>query len=435
MEQVNIREAWPQSTLRLMEELNNTGIEHGWFCTGIENSDPFVDGVRRNQLREAHDFYRNWEERLERIRSLGITWLRFGEGYSSVHLGPGCFNFDLTDKVLGKCNDLGITVIADLLHFGLPEWIHAENPDQPFFQNPRFPEVFAEYVRAFVRRYPFIRYYTPVNEPSVAAALSAYSGLWNEQLSSHGGDDRYYVRAIANIARATILARDVINHERGGQMPAPVFVLNESIEKFVAVDGSERGREAEHLNLGHLASLDLIFGRHCQESRNYLLGQGLSESEYEWFMEHGTKERFILGIDYYLWCVKKVYRDRISPDLPLIPKQFVDVEYELYEMAAHRCERYGYIPILHTEFNAWSENAVTMCHQTYDALTRLRRDGYPVLGMSWYGDELQIGWHWILSGPDAYEETPVGLFYKGCKQPVADVFADCAARGFPAFPE
>ena len=44
----------------------------GIFNTGIEGSDPLVDGVRRDQLREAGDFYSNYETRLDQIAELGI---------------------------------------------------------------------------------------------------------------------------------------------------------------------------------------------------------------------------------------------------------------------------------------------------------------------------------------------------------------------------
>jgi beta-glucosidase/6-phospho-beta-glucosidase/beta-galactosidase len=431
---VSINE-WPESTVRLVNELKRAGAEHGIFSTGIENSDPFVDGVRRNQLKEAFNFYVNWESRLERIHGLGIRWLRFGEGYSQVHLGKKQYNFDLTDKVLAKCNALGITVIADLLHFGLPEWMHENNATRPFFQNEQFPHLFAEFARDYARRYPFVQYFTLINEPSVTAALSAQAGLWNEQLHSDHDNSQGYVRAITNIAKAAILARDAIREERAHSSHEPIFVINESFEKYILSDGCNRHEEVENLNLNHLAALDLIFGHHSDNSKAYLLCRGLPEDEYMWFMTHGDKHRFVLGIDYYFWCVKNVSMDSISPELPLIPERFKDAEYQLYDMAAERCERYGYIPLLHTEFNAWPENAVEMCHKTYEALKQLRKNGYPILGMGWYGDELQIGWHWILSGPNAHEETPVGLFYKSKKQPVADVFAAYAIKGFPNFPD
>jgi beta-glucosidase/6-phospho-beta-glucosidase/beta-galactosidase len=195
---------WPPETVRLVQQLSK--LEPGGiFSTGIENSDPWVGEMRRDQIREAFDFRLNWRQRLRNIKSLGIDWVRFGEGYSFVHLGPEQFNFDLTDKVVAECETLGINFIADFLHFGLPAWLHAACPATPFFQNPTFPEHFARYAAAFARRYPYLRYFTPVNEPYFTIRSSAKEGRWNEHIAADEDDDRAYVRGCANIARAAIL--------------------------------------------------------------------------------------------------------------------------------------------------------------------------------------------------------------------------------------
>ena len=69
---------------------------------------------------------------------------------------------------------LGIEPIADLCHFGVPDWVGS-------FQNPDWPGYFAEYARAFARRYPWVSRYTPVNEIFVAARFSGQYGWWNER--------------------------------------------------------------------------------------------------------------------------------------------------------------------------------------------------------------------------------------------------------------
>jgi hypothetical protein len=91
------------------------------------------------------------------------------------------------------------------------------------------------------------------------------------------------------------------------------------------------------------------------------------------------------------------------------------------------------LPFIHTEINAWPEFAGSMCLLTYDALSKLRNEGYPILGMTWYGDEYQVGWHQGLIGPRGFEETPVGLHYKGEMQPVAQMFKDMVKHGFAPY--
>ncbi len=394
--------------------------------TGIESSDPWTGEARRNQLREAHNFYEYYSERLENIHSLGIRWVRFGPPYSETHLGPGRYDFALMDAVVEKCQQLGITIIADLLHFGLPDWLHADSEREPFFQNRRFPEAFAAYAEEFARRYETVSYFTPVNEPFVTANFSAKVGIWNERRSTPWHDDRPFVRAVANISRAAILSRQAIERvfRQQRRQTVPVFIQNESFEKAVVAPGSGREAEAGIFNLRKFAALDLITGHRDRAMKDYLLAQGLSKDEYAWFMREGSTRHMVLGIDYYPWNVHTLERDQtIDHD--------VSKPYELYDLTKEYYRRYK-LPLIHTEINAWPDFAGSMCLLTFDALLKLRKEGYPILGMTWYGDEYQVGWHHGLVGPKGFEETPVGLYYKGQQQPVAQIFQGLAQHGFGA---
>jgi beta-glucosidase len=410
---------WPDHTKEILSHIPPQGI----FMTGIESSDPFVES-RRNQLLEAHNFYENFEDRLQKIYDLGIHWLRFGVPYSQTHKAIDVYDFEFMDKVVKKSSELGITIIADLLHFGLPEWLHQENDQEPYFQNKKFPEEFAKYAAAFAKRYPTIRYFTVVNEPFVTANFSAKIGLWNEKKLSGWQDDRAFVNAVANVARAAILGRlaveKVFKEEKRG-LP-PIYVQNESFEKALCAPGSGREKEAERFNLRRFAALDLILGHRERKMRQYLLSQGMDRATYSSFMEMGSKQRAILGIDHYPWCIHTYERDKTFD-------HNISHPYQLYDLTKEYWDRYG-LSLLHTEINAWPEFAGSICLLTYDALSRLRKEGYPVLGMTWYGDEYQVGWHVGLAGPQGYEETPVGLFYKGQKQDVGDLFKDIIQAGF-----
>ena len=58
---------------------------------------------------------------------------------------------------MAEMQRLEITPILDLLHFGVPDWLGN-------FQNPELPVHFADYCGAVAKRYPWVRYYTPINE-------------------------------------------------------------------------------------------------------------------------------------------------------------------------------------------------------------------------------------------------------------------------------
>ncbi len=384
-----------------------------------------VNGQRRNQLRESHDFYSTYRQRLQSIKGLGLTWLRFGPPYSATHTGPNIYDWELMDQVMAECRALGLTVIADLLHFGLPEWLHEGRPDKPFFQNPDFPLFFAQYAAAFARRYPDIQFYTLINEPFVTTSFSARYGFWNEAKTGENGQDTAFVRATGHLAKAVILARQAIEAVwRESQRPGePLFLQNESFEAIYCPANHPNQADVNHYNLIRFAALDLIFGHRDTFMHEYLRDHGFEVEEYEWFMTHGGSTATYLGIDHYPTCVRTYKGKHLYVHQPSDSSSLAD-------LVATYWQRYQ-LPMIHTEVNAWPDHALTTCQSTYDTLGNLRQDGYPIGGMSWYGDDLQTGWHVAMRGPESYCENPVGLFHKGEPQPVAGLFSRLAAQGLP----
>src|SRR5262249_33459404 len=145
---------------------------------------------------------------------------------------PGQYDWSFADATFGELRRQEITPIADLCHFGVPDWIGT-------FQNADFPQLFAAYAEAFARRFPWVQLYTPVNEMFICAMFSARYGWWNEQLNT----DRAFVTALKNIVRANVLAMERILEVR----PDAIFIQSESSEYFHA-DNPEAIRPAELLN-------------------------------------------------------------------------------------------------------------------------------------------------------------------------------------------
>jgi beta-glucosidase/6-phospho-beta-glucosidase/beta-galactosidase len=165
------------------------------FATGIECSYPTIDGGRwRLDQLEMTGHYRHWRRDLELVRELGLRYLRYGPPLHRIYLAPTKYDWSFMDEVAERMQELGITPITNLCYFGLPDWL--EN-----FQNPELPERLAEYATAFAGRYPWMKFYTPVNEMYVTARMSALDGVWNEQLRT----DRAFVTATRHVAKASAL--------------------------------------------------------------------------------------------------------------------------------------------------------------------------------------------------------------------------------------
>src|SRR5437667_686855 len=177
------------------------------FATGIECSNPVVvdaDGnrIRRNLLEECGHLGR-WREDLQLVKELGTPCLRYGLPNHLIHLGPDRYDWSFADEAMAEIHRLGITPILDLLHFGIPDWIGD-------FQNPEMPLHFARYAGAVAGRYPWVRFFTPVNEIYVAARNSGLDGRWNERLKTERG----FVTALKHLVAANLLASNAIVRHR-----------------------------------------------------------------------------------------------------------------------------------------------------------------------------------------------------------------------------
>jgi beta-glucosidase/6-phospho-beta-glucosidase/beta-galactosidase len=184
------------------EQRPNTGTQRFIFATGIECSHPIIGTaqgrLRRDQMAECRH-YERWREDLQLVREMGITFLRYGPPYYRMHVGPDRYDWDWTDQVLPELRRLGVVPIVDLCHFGVPDWIGN-------FQNGDWPALFGGFARAFAQRYPWVRFYTPVNEMYITAEFSGYYGWWNERLATHRG----FVTALKHVVRANVLAMEAI---------------------------------------------------------------------------------------------------------------------------------------------------------------------------------------------------------------------------------
>ena len=343
------------------------------FATGIECSYPTIGNgrIRRDQMEEC-GHYRQWRTDFDLVRRLGIRTLRYGVPLHRTWLAPGRYDWEFADQVLGELRRLGIDPIADLCHFGVPDWIGN-------FQNPDFPALFKDYAAAFAARYPWIRCYTPVNEMYVCAKFSALYGWWNEQAQ----DLRSYVTALKHLARANVLAMHAIL----ALWPDALFVQSESSEYFHAA-GPDAVEEAERRNQLRFLSLDFNYGRPLDAvQRDFVLANGMTPDECRFFEEHAMRGHCILGSDYYVTNEHDVRADGTYGDAG---------ETLGYAMIAREyARRYG-LPMMHTETNCdqgpRGDEACDWLHRQFAVVRSLMRSGVPVVGFTWYALTDQIDW-------------------------------------------
>lgn len=362
---------------------------HFMFTTGIENSYPTIqlpDGTtKRVDEMEKTGHYDNWQADLELVTYLGIEHLRYGPPYYKTHLGPGRYDWEFTDKTFNRMKELGITPIVDLCHFGVPDWLGN-------FQNPEFPKFFAEYAGEFARRFPDLIYYTPINEIFIAATFSAQYGWWNERLSS----DKAFVTALKHLCQANVMAM----HEILKVQPNAIFIQSESSEYFHPVK-PEAQKMAEFFNEKRFLSLDLTYGYPLTVTMyEYLLDNGMTREEYHWFEDNQVKARCIMGNDYYFTNEHLVH-----------PNGQTSASGEVfgYYVITHQYYSRYRLPIMHTETNITMPNCVQWFYKEWANVQRLKRDGVPIVGFTWYSLLHQVDWDSALR-EDAGRINELGLF-------------------------
>jgi beta-glucosidase/6-phospho-beta-glucosidase/beta-galactosidase len=335
------------------------------FATGIENSYPTIQNgrVRRDQMEEC-GHYRLWQRDFELLADLDIRFLRYGPPLHRTFLGQGRYDWEFADLTFVWLKERDVVPIVDLCHFGVPDWIGD-------FQNQDFPTLFAEYARAFAHRFPWVQFYTPVNEMFICAQFSAAFGWWNEQLRS----DQAFVTALKRMVKANVLAMYAVLEER----PHAIFIQSESSEYFHA-DNPHAIKPAEFHNARRFLSLDLNYGHPVDSNMHeYLLDNGMTREEYHFFLDNTLRHHCIMGNDFY-----HSNEHRVGAGGEIRPAGEV---FGYDEITRQYHDRYG-LPVMHTETNFDQGHdggeAVDWLWKQWANVLRVRNNRVPIVGFTWY---------------------------------------------------
>jgi beta-glucosidase len=347
------------------------------FATGIENSYPTIQGgrVRVDEMALCRH-YDLWRTDFDLVEEVGVNHLRYGPPLHATWRGPHRYDWTFTDETFGDLLRRDITPMVDLCHFGVPDWVGN-------FQNPDFPALFAVYARDFAMRFPWVQFYTPVNEMYISALFSGRYGLWNEQLTTERG----FVTALKHIVRANVLAMRAILEVR----PDAIFVQSESTEYFHAQSPKAIG-PAEVMNEIRFLSLDLNYARPLSsEMYVYLMDNGVTREEYLFFLGQRLKRHCILGNDYYQTNEHLVAEDGSTT---------ASGEIFGYHVITSEYYRRYRLPVMHTETNfdqgPRGDEAVYWMRKQWANVLRVRNDGFPILGFTWYSLTDQVDWDMTL---------------------------------------
>ena len=155
---------------------------------GLECTINRVGSKFRDQLQYAGHYDRPGD--VERLAALGVRTVRYPILWERHDADDRAWT--LTDQVMAKFRHHGIDVVAGLVH-------HGSGPSHTSLLDPDFASGLTAFARQVASRYPWLRRFTPINEPLTTARFSALYGVWYP----HRKSDRAFVMEMVNQAIAT----------------------------------------------------------------------------------------------------------------------------------------------------------------------------------------------------------------------------------------
>ena len=344
----------------------------GVECTINRVGDIYFDQLERNGHASRLDD-------LARFAELGIRKLRYPIQWERIapH-GLAHADWSWADERLELLRTLGITPIVGLTH-------HGSGPRSTSLIEPSFAEGLAQFAGAVAERYPWIEYYTPVNEPLTTARFSGLYGHWYP----HGRDRRIFARALLTQCRAVALSMQAIRCIN----PQAKLIQTEDLGK--AFSTPLLASQAEMENERRWLTFDLLCG--CLNSTkpmwHFLLSSGCDEAELTEFLEHPCIPD-VLGIDYYLTSERFLDEDidRYPSDYYVHNGQHAYADVEVVRVDTGTAQPVGHeermreawerykLPIAITEAHLGStrEEQVRWLAETWNAAQALRQEGAQV---------------------------------------------------------
>jgi dTDP-4-dehydrorhamnose reductase len=258
----------------------DAGVElwGGVECTRNRVGDRYFD-----QVQSTGHFGRTAD--VDLFAALGLRTVRYPVLWeTTAPNGLHAADWRKTDDRLGRLRALGIEPVVGFLH-------HGSGPPHSSLLDPAFPEQLAEFGRAVAARYPWLRLFTPVNEPVTTARFSGLYGHWYP----HRRDDAAFARMVVHQCRAVALT---------------MRAIRESIPEARLVHIDDGGHtsgtppvdyQVEFENHRRWLGFDLLEGRVAPGHPlwRYMLSSGIEAGEMEEFCRRPCRPD-IVGLNYYV---------------------------------------------------------------------------------------------------------------------------------------
>jgi dTDP-4-dehydrorhamnose reductase len=412
--------------------MNSLELWGGYECTVNRVGDQWFDQTQRSG---HHDRI----EDLHLLSDLGMQAVRYPALWERISPDdPDQRDFRWTDERLGELRRLGINPILTLCH-------HGSGPHYTSLVADDFAEGLARHAAAVAERYPWVRDWTPVNEPLTTARFSALYGFWYPHTKDEGA---FWTALLGEIDATRLAMREIrkVNPE-ARLIQTDDLGYCHATEPFLA--------EAAYQNERRWIGWDLLFGR---VDRGHPLWSRIAG--------HGLEDRLrriaddpcppdIIGINHYLSSERLMdHRVELYPHRSIADRKVAKVGgISKVDVDAIRHREEGVLGLSVLLEQAWERYgqtiAITECHlagaredqvrwfvEVWDAAEQLRNKGVDICAVTAWSLLGSYDWNRMVTCQDGHYETGVFDVRTGTPRPtlLASVLKGLAAGNKPAFP-
>lgn len=401
----------------------------GVECTVNRVGDEFIRQLERNEHATRIDD-------LDCFAALGLSAMRYPVLWEQVapH-GLESADWSWPDERLARLRELGVMPIVGLVH-------HGSGPIDTSLVDPQFADKLADYAGAVAARYPWVDYYTPINEPLTTARFSGLYGLWYP----HGRDPATFKDCLFNECRGVVMAMRAIREVN----PHAKLVQTDDLGKTYSTP--LLAYQAEFNNELRWLAWDLLCG--MVDERHFM---------WEWLIEHcaATPDEIlwfkanpcppdIIGVNHYITSER--FLDEDADRYPEHHRggnhrhRYADVEAArvlsqptggVRPLLMETWERYG-IPIAVTEahIDARREDQLRWLAEIWRGAEDARAQGADVRAVTVWGMLGLYDWNCLLTEVRDYYESGAFDIRGGTPRPtaVAHLMRDLAREGIPDHP-
>ena len=399
-----------------MEEIE---IWSGLECTLNRVRNRYFDQL------EYTGHYKRGTADIDLIGTLGISRLRYPILWEKHQPQINTrIDWSFTRQNLDRLVALNIKPIAGLVH-------HGSGPKYVNFFDGSFETGLAAYAEKVAQEFPWLEYYTPVNEPLTTARFCGLYGHW----FPHGKSDYTFYKVLISECKAIIMAMAAIKRI----YPQAKLIQTEDLAKTYSTPVLKY--QADFENCRRWLSYDLICGRvdEAHPLRKHMLAAGIRVEELDYFTTNNCPPQ-IAGFNYYI--VSERYLDHVRSRYPRRlhggngRHRYADVEAVRVNMSEptgaavllREAWEHVQLPLAVTEchLHCTSDEQARWFHCMWNTVRSLQKEGVDIRAITAWATFGLAGWDKLVKRPWGKYEP--GVFDLSSGSPALTAIADLIPR-------